>query len=599
MGCNQSQEKSNLAEQINRQCTGDFKCSECQQIIRLKEILNIYIEWSNNISVEQTKPGIYEDLKTKHSYSLEKLLHDYYHLINKHVCNSDKDFEEIYNFFCKPDKKCKMDSCAMMSRNSRDRSHQKVEQRRSKLYYKHNDVKEVICQQILDQMHAYIYHTYDVGFKLTQEEIYDSININDEYKSVSVNHSDSDGYNDNTPFINSDDINDINIRNDTHKQRIGRIIQRKKQQIRGLRSVRNNNNKFMSVVHKDEEQKNENKNKSKQKQNDTKDVVYSFGVRYYYDDEFNNEDLDVNYNIGKVYKDYFVESKYDNLKDELLNNKNVCISDIDYKDLLMKGRYYIRTPHVRKNCGNITPEHLICVQIYTNFDKLQYEYTKTYRKISDDESDEDMKNRHAEFANLGRVLRETVEKHGVTIEDASTKTFYHGINRPLLFTSTLAQFCGPISTSSAYEVSMVFTDDNGVVLELNDGTLLSNELKGMYFDCEWISDYGYEKEKFFVGGGAPLKIVSIVYVKLNENYRTYIYLINILLSIVKGDISINNSNCLSDKNQQAIVRLLKYQLNTNQNKVVNIPKYVIKLLNHIFSNIIFITTRYMSSFATD
>ncbi len=49
-----------------------------------------------------------------------------------------------------------------MMRNNRDRSNTQKQH-----YYKHDDIKEVICEQILDQIHSYIFHTFDVGFNLT------------------------------------------------------------------------------------------------------------------------------------------------------------------------------------------------------------------------------------------------------------------------------------------------------------------------------------------------------------------------------------------------------------------------------------------------
>ena len=116
------------------------------------------------------------------------------------------------------------------------------------------------------------------------------------------------------------------------------------------------------------------------------------------------------------------------------------------------------------------------------------------------------------------------------------ETFYHGINRELMFTSTLHKFCGPISTTSEYTIALMFTNNNGILVQLEDGTLLSRNKDCVYFDCEWLSDFGYEKEKFFIGGKIPLKIVSIFHVKLNENYKTYIELITMLLTIIEGDM---------------------------------------------------------------
>ncbi len=135
--------------------------------------------------------------------------------------------------------------------------------------------------------------------------------------------------------------------------------------------------------------------------------------------------------------------------------------------------------------------------VYCNYDHFQNEFTKTYRHPFN-ENDKQLKLRHMEFAYFGETLQNTVEKGGINVENGKTKTFYHGINMELMFTSTLHKFGGPLSTSSVYEVALLFTNTKGITLELKDGTLLSNNSNAKYFDCQCISDFGYENEKFLV-----------------------------------------------------------------------------------------------------
>ncbi len=82
---------------------------------------------------------------------------------------------------------------------------------------------------------------------------------------------------------------------------------------------------------------------------------------------------------------------------------------------------------------------------------------------------------------------------------------------------------------------------------------------------------------------------------MNESYGAVIKLITILLSIIEGDISLNDKPELSHKNIKAIVKLLKHQL--KDPKLSSVPQYVTRLLHHICNNIKIFTTRYDITFS--
>lgn len=68
----------------------------------------------------------------------------------------------------------------------------------------------------------------------------------------------------------------------------------------------------------------------------------------------------------------------------------------------------------------------------------------TFRKF-ENETKEEWKKRHSEFANWAQLLREAVDHHGSQM--TGNEVLYHGINRQMFFASTIALFDGPLSTT--------------------------------------------------------------------------------------------------------------------------------------------------------
>ena len=97
----------------------------------------------------------------------------------------------------------------------------------------------------------------------------------------------------------------------------------------------------------------------------------------------------------------------------------------------------------------ITLDHVISILLYTNFSKLCYEFSRTYREISNNESDKEMRKRHSEYAVWGRLLRETCEVYGTLMQDSKIKSFYTGISSLMLFNSFCVNICCPLSTAAS------------------------------------------------------------------------------------------------------------------------------------------------------
>eukprot|EP01084_Bolivina_argentea_P084663 153071_1 len=173
-----------------------------------------------------------------------------------------------------------------------------------------------------------------------------------------------------------------------------------------------------------------------------------------------------------------VTPKFKDFKDELLNNPFATMSVLQFKSerkkasLHFNSRYcqniinaYYKEWNIRKYRHRyrylkrvISIEHILALLIYCNFDCLQQTFSKTYRKLSFEEPDNEIKQRHSNFYFFGKLMVESVNHLG---KYAETKNrFYHGIGEELYFINFVSMTCHvPLSTSSVFEVAVHFAND--------------------------------------------------------------------------------------------------------------------------------------------
>ena len=205
--------------------------------------------------------------------------------------------------------------------------------------------------------------------------------------------------------------------------------------------------------------------------------MYSAGFRYFYWSFYKNNESEINQvsrrniegNKGYKLKDWYIPKKYENLKDEALNNEVASFSVHQFQVTLCKAQQKLTiwnndanarklvankstamwwNPYEMKKDQPISVEHIQSLLFYTNFTEQCYRFGTTYRKMSDLESDESLKERHGEVAIWGRLLRETVEVFGVHFVNLRPDLrFYHGISDELYFGSTSIKLRGPTSTT--------------------------------------------------------------------------------------------------------------------------------------------------------
>eukprot|EP01084_Bolivina_argentea_P092678 166716_1 len=186
------------------------------------------------------------------------VLDDYIHLITFHNDN----LEDLYNSLSLV---CDLQKCSAVMRNYRERFNQQQ-----------NDnicARDKALIDVMDQIHSYLVHTFDVGYRLTKSE--KQIIFNSKYPNDS--------------FI-----------------KIAKILNDKRKTFNNIVGTQNrmSHSKFVTKDNgeTDEEQKRQNNS----------DPMYSFSYNFNYWDE--NDKL-------------YVVAKYKDLKDELLNNA-ICKVDL-------------------------------------------------------------------------------------------------------------------------------------------------------------------------------------------------------------------------------------------------------------------------------
>eukprot|EP01084_Bolivina_argentea_P112255 200223_1 len=103
-----------------------------------------------------------------HDYNNVQFLNDFNHLLFNHV----NQFEDIYNNLIETinnNKECEMSKCLILRRNHRNRK--KFDR---KMYFQNEnniDRIHVVQQQMIDRVHSYFFHSFDIGYKLQVNEL--------------------------------------------------------------------------------------------------------------------------------------------------------------------------------------------------------------------------------------------------------------------------------------------------------------------------------------------------------------------------------------------------------------------------------------------
>eukprot|EP01084_Bolivina_argentea_P215052 365072_1 len=146
------------------------KLNDCLLLVeKIGSVLKHYsIYIKENYSSKQVNKTKANDIETcvfsamSNNYQMVDLLNDHNHLLLYH---SD-ELEHIYEILCAivyDGNSCNFTQCLQLRRNHRDRSNIS----KNSLYHTEDNI---VTEQLLDRIHSFYFHTFDIGYKLTQKE---------------------------------------------------------------------------------------------------------------------------------------------------------------------------------------------------------------------------------------------------------------------------------------------------------------------------------------------------------------------------------------------------------------------------------------------
>eukprot|EP01084_Bolivina_argentea_P033522 61982_1 len=137
-------------------------------------------------------------------------------------------------------------------------------------------------------------------------------------------------------------------------------------------------------------------------------------------------------------------------------------------------------------------------------------YRQSYRQMQENETDEQVAQRHKELYNYSRALYEAAEFFGTYMDDKME--VYHGLNAQMNFKEFHAYFNQPISTTSSIQAAQMFSRGTGIILTLRSAAKHLNDASKTpkYLSVSWTSDFPGEEERLFYGAYVIFEISNIM-----------------------------------------------------------------------------------------
>eukprot|EP01083_Nonionella_stella_P200040 733008_1 len=481
---------------------------------------------SNNLVLDSLKNALtchYRDTRSAHSLhciDIVRCLDDYiYILLN---VKDTKEFEYIYRYL---GGKCNIHNCQIFTRNYRERRCDNVVSHN--IATEHQSNQYLVKRNIMDKIHCYFFHSFDIGHMLTSLESNELL-----LESISKNKS---------------SLKNAQIAKHTA------ILNRRKSNLSNTSLLRRRgaiNHKFNQLCIPSED--------------DIPPTYYHFGIRFKYEGHDHEDMMQSTIPLVRVKK------KYTSFKEELISNKIAIITLLQFDLLYESAVMHFATNHRKQYYPDSWIESLFAIMIYCNFTHLQYEFSKTYRELNGVN--------HTEFYHLGKNMRQAVHVSGTDIVQGHVRLFYHGINKQM-FLSRYNDFGGarifsPLSTTSSFAVAMDFTQNNGIIVTFSHNTYHNHRCK--YFSCKWLSDFASENEYLFVQSKGKLAIRNIVNVQTSMEYKTIISALWFIHYVFHYD----EHQILEFDHEQAI--LIRSILQLEQESMFTCNKYAKHIIDSYF-----------------
>eukprot|EP01084_Bolivina_argentea_P292771 503416_1 len=466
------------------------------------------------------------DINSNTMENIEQRVTDaYLHVLNEH---SDDDFAEIYNKL----QRCNIIKCTKFKRKNRNRM----------LFDKNIQFKTDVLCDTMDTIHCYFHHSYDLGYRLSQEEKQKiETEINDsKYDEQDIEH----------------------LLRDHNRFTVIKMIAAKQEQFAGII------NKFKT------------------------DTFYRYNQLFVdekleSDDTFYEFGYELKYDYPGEYRRSWTKNwvttypHFKNLKEEFFDNPYVVLTTKQYENEFRNAKNKFSSQYCKSNkyfqsfekeynqiggkylykkvIWEFKLEYVLAMIVYCNYDQLQYYFSKTYR--------ENRGRNHTYFYHWGKALKISIQEFGTNISEGKEKAFYHGINQKLYFSRYLAErfLTGlhvncPLSTTSSFEISARFATNyiqstKGLIVEFCDSKIPT--ISGAkYLSLAWLSNFPEEKEFLFVQMNC-MQIADILDITTNINYEFILKAMDIIHGMVTWQHNYKN---IHNDIQQLTVAIFEDQL---------------------------------------
>ena len=231
-----------------------------------------------------------------------------------------------------------------------------------------------------------------------------------------------------------------------------------------------------------------------------------------------------------------VSRKYEDLKEELTNNNVAQITVDQYDELCRKAQALLtKKPLVAKQVGNsndicgieegstASVDHMIALLIYTDFHYHQCQFKKQCRKMSANESLQDLVDKNSEIHHWSKLIKELCIFYGEIMGEKDL--LYTGIGEYLMFDLLCTRFECPISTSTKLDVAMRFSG-GAIILKFERGSTNTRILDVTGYSC-----HGNDESERLVAG-STLRIVDII---INtKSHKAYVSALRMFEQIMNG-----------------------------------------------------------------
>eukprot|EP01084_Bolivina_argentea_P304437 525746_1 len=454
------------------------KLLDCEQLKILKEILHLHYKINSNANFDQI--------------NIQSAMDEFFYLLQ---FDDNISFEYIHNYF---NISCKLNTCNCMKRNyrNRDADEPNVIQK---------STKDLVKMQLLDKIHCFYMHSYDIGHKLSSQELAASLT---DIKNVKPDDDE------NTQYLLNKQI--LKIKDILLKKRACNPSSRNR-----------NMTKYTMLSSESKQNQDENKN----------DSFYHFGYEFFYgyQGEYKHE--------GSIQ----TRPKYTTFKQELTNNSIAKLNIEQYNNEYHKAEIHFNSVHCRKyqsSIGNYMQKkkkkkmallHILSLMVYCNYDMLQNRFSETFR-INNGRS-------QSNFYFFGKYLKMAVQQFGTHVSEGNIRQFHHGISRELYFRTYIGhpdgvRIYGPLSTSSQFEVAVNFASNGMVVTFGKDNR---RYFTPKCYSVSWLSDFANESEYLFHQNNSLLKICNVL-----NTVHGYEYKIILSALYIINEVTVLSHKCVDD-----------------------------------------------------